>query len=413
MALAREQGRRCNQIREHTVVMSRAQMLMFALLTMHTLLGVLVLAVAWSERRSRALRLWGAGLLSYAAGAVVIFILSQIPFHVRQVLGNSLISLAALLTALGVYQHSTIRLSRTTIIGSYAFIVLTLIINHIINIGLFIDIAAPTIYASVLFLVVAIALIVQPPPVAKAAARYLAVAILATVVVWNLRMYGIWAALGGTSNADRTDYVVSLFSIAQMLLLVASTLGLLWIEVRKIEADLRRSAYTDFLTGLPNRRAMTMRFHEQVSSAQRQNQEFGFAVLDLDHFKKINDACGHHVGDLLLQRITDVLNQRKRAEDILGRIGGEEFLLYLPHHDRHAAIQATDRLRAAVTELVPPDAGLPNGITFSAGVAMYPQDGTDWDHLFMAADRRLYLAKRRGRNRIESQDEPSAILATE
>lgn len=393
--------------------MSRAQMLMFALLTMHTLLGVLVLAVAWSERRSRALRLWGTGLLAYAAGAVIIFILVQIPIHVRQVLGNSLISLGALLVALGAYQYTAIRLSRTVIIGSYLLIVATLTANHVFINAPFIDIAAPTIYAIVIFLVAAIALIVDPPAVAKAAARYLAITILASIVVWAARMYSLWVSLHGLNNEARMDFVVSMYSIAQILLLVASTLGLLWIEVRKIEADLERSAYTDFLTGLPNRRAMMMRFHEQLSSAERQNQEFGFAVLDLDHFKKINDTCGHHVGDLLLKKITEVLNQGKRAEDILGRIGGEEFLLFFPHHDRHAATMATDRLRESVTALVPPEAGLPNGITFSAGVAMYPQDGTDWDHLFMAADRRLYLAKRRGRNRIESQDEPSAILATE
>ncbi|MGH8373223.1 MAG: diguanylate cyclase domain-containing protein [Gammaproteobacteria bacterium] len=388
-------------------------MLMFALLTMHLLLGVLVLAVAWSERRSRALRLWGAGLLAYAVGALFIIAVGLVPFAVRQVVGDSLISLSALLTSLAVYQHTSIRLGRLTIIGSYAFIVLMLIVNHVFNLSFFIDIAAPTVYASVLFLVVAIALLVQPPVVAKAAARYLALAILATIVIWNMRMYGIWVSLGGTSDTNRTDYVVSLFSIAQMLLLVASTLGLLWIEVRKIEADLRRSAYTDFLTGLPNRRAMMLRFHEQMSSAERQQQEFGFAVLDLDHFKRINDTCGHHVGDLLLQKIADTLKSGKRAEDILGRIGGEEFLLFLPHHNRDAATQATDRLRESVTALVPPDAGLPSGVTFSAGVAMYPDDGKDWDHLFMAADRRLYLAKRRGRNRIESRDEPSGILAAE
>lgn len=389
--------------------MSRAQMLMFALLTMHLLLGALVLAVAWSERRSLALRLWGSGLLAYAVGALFIIAIGVVPWHVRQIVGDSLISLAALLTALAAYQYTRIRLSRTTIIGSFAFIVAVLIGNHLLDMTVFIDVAAPTVYASVLFLVVAVALLWQPPAVAKAAARYLAISILATVVVWNMRMYGIWVSLGGTSDASRTDYVVSMFAIAQMLLLVASTLGLLWIEVRLIEADLQRSAYTDFLTGLPNRRAMLLRFHEQLSSAQRQQQRFGFAVLDLDHFKKVNDTHGHHAGDELLRQVAETLKQGKRGEDILGRIGGEEFLLFLPHHDRDAAALAVDRLREAVRTTLPLSMITSDYITLSAGIAMYPEDGKDWDSLFMAADRRLYLAKRRGRDRIESMDDPAAV----
>jgi diguanylate cyclase (GGDEF)-like protein len=393
--------------------MSRAQMLMLALLTMHLLLGVLVLAVAWSERRSRALRLWGSGLIAYACGALFIIAVGLVPWPVRQVMGNALISLAALLTALGVYQHSAVRLGRATIIGSYALIVLILLLNHIFDISVFIDIAAPTIFATVLFLVVAISLLAKPPTVATAAARYLAISILVTIMVWNLRMYGIWASLAGTSDSNRTDNVVSLFAIAQMLLLVASTLGMLWIEVRLIEADLQRSAYTDFLTGLPNRRAMLLRFHEQLSSAQRQQQRFGFAVLDLDHFKRVNDTRGHHAGDLLLRRVADTLKDGKRGEDILGRIGGEEFLIFLPHHDRDAATRAMDRLREAIKAAMPQEPGASTGITLSAGIAVYPDDGKDWDSLFMAADRRLYLAKRRGRDRTESVDDDTGTYVVE
>ncbi|HET7650827.1 MAG TPA: GGDEF domain-containing protein [Gammaproteobacteria bacterium] len=393
--------------------MSRAQMLMFALLTMHMLLGGLVLAVAWSERRSRALRLWGSGLLAYAVGAMFIIAVGIVPFDVRQIVGNALISLAALLTALAVYEHSPVQLGRSTVIGSYLLIVAVLVLNHLLGVTGFIDVAAPTVYASVLFLVVAMALLMKPPAVARAASRYMAVSILATVVVWNLRMYGIWAASGGTADSSRADNVVSLFAIAQMLLLVASTLGLLWIEVRKIEADLERSAYTDFLTGLPNRRAMMLRFNEQLSGAQRQQQQFGFALFDLDHFKKINDSRGHHAGDMLLQKVTETLKSGTRGEDILGRIGGEEFLLFLPHHDRRAAAAATDRMREAVRIAIPAQGGLPDGITLSAGVAVYPEDGKDWDALFAAADRRLYLAKRRGRNRVESVDDGVPLPAAD
>ncbi|HET7921434.1 MAG TPA: GGDEF domain-containing protein [Gammaproteobacteria bacterium] len=385
--------------------MTRAQMLLFALLAMHLLLGVLVLAVSWSERRSRALRLWGSGLIAYAIGALLTIATGLLPWGLRQVAGDSLISLAALLTALGMYQHASLRLGRATLIGSFAFIVAVLTANHVLGMTVFIDIAAPTVYASVLYFAGALALWRSPPLTAKAAARYLAVIAMASIIVWNLRMYSIWVSLGGTSDKTRADYAFSLFAIAQMLLLVASTLGMLWIEVRKIESDLLRSAYTDILTGLPNRRAMLLRFHEQLSGAQRQQQKFGFAVLDLDHFKEINDTCGHQAGDRMLQHVADTMNEAKRGEDVLGRIGGEEFLLFLPHHDRAAAVTAVERLREAMTlAALPENIAFPKRMTLSGGIAVYPDDGKDWDSLFTAADRRLYLAKGLGRNRVESQD---------
>jgi len=179
----------------------------------------------------------------------------------------------------------------------------------------------------------------------------------------------------------------------------------MWVEVRLMEDDLRRSAFTDLLTGLPNRRAMHQRFDEEVARCRRQRQTFGLVLFDIDLFKQINDTCGHFVGDAVLKHIADVLNHHKRGEDVLGRIGGEEFLVILPQHAREDCIQAADRLRRAVEgarsheEMATPTA------TLSGGVAIYPQDGEDWDRLYMAADRRMYRAKRAGRNQVEGRDE--------
>jgi diguanylate cyclase (GGDEF)-like protein len=150
---------------------------------------------------------------------------------------------------------------------------------------------------------------------------------------------------------------------------------------------------------------MHQRFDEEVARCRRQQQTFGLVLFDIDLFKQINDTCGHYVGDAVLQHIAGTLERHKRGEDVLGRIGGEEFLVILPQHDREECIRAANRLRQAVEgarsheEMATPTA------TVSGGVAVFPEDGQDWDRLYMAADHRMYRAKRAGRNQVEGRDE--------
>jgi len=383
-----------------------AAMLLLCLLAMSMLMGVLVLVVSRGERRSLSLRLWGWGLIVYGLGMLVIISSVVLPYGLTQTLGNSLISFSALLTALGVFMHVPERPGLRHMAGGLAFVVLLLIVNHLTRGYLILDIAAPTLYATLLYVVVSWQLIRHPPAAAKAAVNFLVTTILLTLVVWNVRLALIWVSLGGTSDFNRVNFLQAAFAIFQLLLVVSSTLGLMWVEVRLMEDDLRCSAYTDLLTGLPNRRAMLQRFEAEVARCKRQQQSFGLVLFDIDLFKQINDTCGHFMGDAVLKHIAAVLERTKRSEDILGRIGGEEFLVLLPHHEtREASRRAADRMRAAVEgarsheEMATPTA------TVSGGVAMYPEDGEDWDRLYMAADRRMYRAKRAGRNQVEGRDE--------
>jgi diguanylate cyclase (GGDEF)-like protein len=179
----------------------------------------------------------------------------------------------------------------------------------------------------------------------------------------------------------------------------------MWVEVRLMEDDLRRSAFTDLLTGLPNRRAMHLRFDEEVARCRRQGGTFGLVLFDIDLFKQINDTCGHYVGDTVLKHIAGTLDRGKRGEDVLGRIGGEEFLVILPHHGHADSVHAADRLRRAVEGMRSHEEVATPTATVSGGVAVYPEDGEDWDRLYKAADRRMYRAKRAGRNQVEGRDE--------
>ena len=380
-------------------------MLLLCLLTMSMLMGILVLVVGRGERKSVALKWWGWGLITYACGMLVIISSKWLPYDFTQVAGNSLISLGGLFTARGVFMHVPERPQLRFTGALLGVVVLGLTLNHVFFQYAVLDVALPTLYASLLYAVVSWQLIRHPPAAARAAARFLVVTILLTLVVWNLRLAAIWALVGSNSDMDRGLALQAGFAIFQMLLVVCSTLGLMWVEVRLMEDDLRRSAVTDLLTGLPNRRAMHLRFDEEVARCRRQRQSFGLVLFDIDLFKQINDTCGHYVGDAVLRHIAATLDRHKRGEDVLGRIGGEEFLVILPQHDREQCLRAADRLRQAVEGTRPHEEAATPTATLSGGVAMFPEDGEDWDRLYMAADRRMYRAKGAGRNQVEGRDE--------
>lgn len=186
--------------------------------------------------------------------------------------------------------------------------------------------------------------------------------------------------------------------------LVARVLG--WLErsrIRRFKADI------DNLTGVSNRRKSTQSLNRLMKLAQRQDQTLCFALIDFDHFKQINDKYGHPAGDRVLKRFGEHLQSTFRSEDVVGRWGGEEFVIGLYGV---SCEEGTYRLQQLLqswqqeqfeVETEPPLASQdtpPFQITFTAGVAVYPQDATDLQALYRAADEALYRAKAAGRNRI-------------
>ena len=161
-------------------------------------------------------------------------------------------------------------------------------------------------------------------------------------------------------------------------------------------------ALTDGLTGLPNRRAIEDALKRMAAYADRAGSPLGLVLLDLDHFKQINDIYGHEKGDEVLAAVGAVLTTIARASDFGGRFGGEEFIVLLPATDRDGAAEIAERIRVAVSKLEV--AGVSRPITASFGAASIPEDATEPTLLLRGADRALYLAKSRGRNRVETLD---------
>ncbi len=165
-------------------------------------------------------------------------------------------------------------------------------------------------------------------------------------------------------------------------------------------------AATDGLTGLPNKRAVTDAMKRMFAQASMTVSPLGLLLLDLDHFKQINDQGGHPVGDQVLASVGAVLRSVLRARDFAGRNGGEEFAILLPDTEVPAALEIAERVRAAVAEISL--AGTDVSVTASIGVVGFPDHATSLDRLEWLADAALYLAKRQGRNRVELADPAAA-----
>ena len=171
-------------------------------------------------------------------------------------------------------------------------------------------------------------------------------------------------------------------------------------ELVKLNDELRVQACFDALTGCRSRRFLLEEVGNELKRATRFAQPCALAMLDIDHFKEVNDHYGHAAGDALLKHFVATISGRLRATDVLGRLGGEEFALLMPQTGRRGALEAAERIRAAVEAAV---ALLPNGelrVTVSIGVDQWRGADDHVDGLVARADAAMYEAKRNGRNRV-------------
>jgi diguanylate cyclase (GGDEF)-like protein len=173
---------------------------------------------------------------------------------------------------------------------------------------------------------------------------------------------------------------------------------------------LLRFAFTDYLTGLRTRGYFEQQLELEFKRAERKQQKFALLMIDIDHFKVLNDTHGHHVGDQLLRDVTSILMKDMREVDTVARYGGEEFVIILPETTEAGAVFVAQRLRRAV-EQAKFFAGSPHSVqhlTISIGVAVYDTDAQFKRDLIEFADAALYAAKHAGRNRVMCYSEVSS-----
>ncbi|MGH1487071.1 MAG: diguanylate cyclase [Cellvibrionaceae bacterium] len=181
--------------------------------------------------------------------------------------------------------------------------------------------------------------------------------------------------------------------------------------VEQQKKDMQFLAMHDQLTGLYNRHFVAEHVQLGITEAQRHKTDYSMILLDIDHFKQVNDQNGHDVGDLVLKSVGGFLQEQSRGDDAVARLGGEEFLIILNYCDVNSAAEKAEKLRAGLEKLKPADLY----VTASFGVAQLSEELDSFDKLFKAIDLAVYQSKNQGRNRVEiaplgEGNEQSAVL---
>ena len=170
--------------------------------------------------------------------------------------------------------------------------------------------------------------------------------------------------------------------------------------IEKLSARLEEQAVRDELTGLFNRRHLNATLETRLAEARDTSAELAVVIIDIDHFKRVNDTYGHLTGDALLRAVAGTLSSAVRDDDFVARYGGEEFVVLLPATGTKQALRRAEQLRVQCSEVAVLEGGRRVATTISAGVATCPTMGSTSADLLRAADQALYQAKERGRNRV-------------
>jgi diguanylate cyclase (GGDEF)-like protein len=177
------------------------------------------------------------------------------------------------------------------------------------------------------------------------------------------------------------------------------------IELKAVLAQAHEITNTDVLTLLPNRRKIIVDLQEEVIRSTRYGMPLSISIVDIDHFKNVNDTYGHATGDDVLRTIAARLREQIRHPDTLGRYGGEEFLIVLPNSELKAAVEQANRLCQHVRSLRIESNSQNLSVTISIGVAQMKITEENWEQLLHRADVAMYQAKNKGRDRWAAAEE--------
>lgn len=219
---------------------------------------------------------------------------------------------------------------------------------------------------------------------------------LITIFRFFTGLFNPLQVMPGETTSNIFD-VMSLFVLSYLW-----TSGFILMISQRLQSDLNDLAMNDALTRVRNRRAMQNMLDFEMRRVQTEVKDFSVILLDVDHFKKVNDTYGHDVGDIVLQWMAQTLQLELRVQDIVARWGGEEFLILLPDTNLNEAMEIAERLRVKVEKTIVESSPVPLRITFSAGVSN-SKPNRNVDQLCKVSDQALYIAKQT-RNRVISQD---------
>lgn len=348
---------------------------------------------------------WRIGTLLFAAGSILVAIQDLAPHWLVLPLGNAALSLG-----LALYWRAVRRFDG---LAPSAWIFLP---TGITVIGMvWFTVIAPSLIARITLasvvwcatLVCAALSLWRNRPAQHEVSRYALAGIMlvtAGFMFWR-GVYYVFYMPVATSILQAGSLLNTLTPLSAAVLPVIGTTAILVLCSERLRAEWERAATIDYLTNLPNRRTISSTGVTRFNTAQRSGAAFAAAVVDIDHFKTVNDRFGHDVGDLALRHVAAVLAQNCRGPNMVGRQGGEEFVALLEAETMDDAMVAAERMRAAVEgmPLQLNDASLPPQlpITVSIGIGQIAATDRHFDDVLRRADKALYAAKESGRNRVE------------
>jgi len=361
------------------------------------LLAVGLLLVRRRGLSSREITFWMYGNAAAALGWLLLALRGIVPNFVSVVIGNTLIMCMLVLWYRAIAEFRGLR---PNLILPYALAALCFVsLWAVLDADVRWRVVVASAYGSVLLALNAWLLVVDLPPARRGlhVATAAVFALCAVVATWRT----IHSATVGVSLDLFTPNLVQSLSFASFYLgSVGVSFCFILLTKERADEELMRLAMYDPLTELLNRRTMLDRFEREFERCRRNRLPVSVLMVDVDHFKQVNDTHGHAAGDKVLKRFAQVLLELRRELDIVGRYGGEEFCLLLPGTDETGARALAERIRAAAERCRVPWRNQELGFTISIGIATTGAgDALALEELISRADAALYDAKRRGRNR--------------
>lgn len=360
----------------------------------------LMVGIAARRHLREGMGYWALGLLAHTVTYLLFAQRGQISDWLSVVLGNVLLSCVFALFTEGVFQFQKRRPPRWLLWSPV--LVVAVLFAALLPWYTARVVAAVLIYMlQTLLLVVTV---LQKRKVTAGVGQYFLVAgFLVLMTMLLLQGVGVLLYRDEIKSVQTSHWVPSVVFLTAALCTVVVSLGLILMAKERADERNRNLAMRDELTGLINRRSLLESLEQQLAMAKRQGQPLALLMLDIDYFKQVNDGHGHLTGDAVLRHMARTIAGRTRAQDLPGRLGGEEFLVILPNTTLQGAAQLAEVLRQGI-EASPfkTEDGQTIAITLSLGVAEQSQlEAPRCDDLISAADQALYLAKQKGRNRVE------------
>lgn len=390
---------------------------MLAMIIASSLMMAASMAVVGWGRRSDGLGRWAAALLVNAIGHLLIMLRGLIPDLLSIVVGNLMLSSVFVGLIAAVYQFQG-RPVRWALLLAPPLLVLVFVSVFIDNFPARVSFVGLVIGLQAVWALLA-ALSHRHATVGRGQWLLVAGLSLEAVVLGGRALVAI-STHSEATNILQSSALQTLTFLATFSVVLVSSVGFVFMSRDRADENNRVLAALDPLTGVANRRSLIAALDRDVARAQRMREPMALMMVDIDHFKDVNDQYGHPAGDRVLCSVVNVLRQRVRAQDLVGRYGGEEFMVLLPDTGLTGAEQLARELCKAVEESRCPADGVPGpGIAVTVSIGVFGgrlESGDSWDMLIAAADRALYQAKNNGRNRVEVATglrRPSAQLAAQ